>query len=173
MSVPSKHKKHAPSKIIFSLIIVSDSRYEQSVKGLKIEDKTAPMVREILSKSGYELYSVRYVPDSAEHILNVLKNELASNTSVILTSGGTGLSSRDVTIETVTPLFSKRIGGFGELLRFLSYREIGSAAMLTRATAGIIGDKVVFCLPGSPNAVKIALEKLIIPEVGHILAHIS
>ncbi|MHA1238218.1 MAG: MogA/MoaB family molybdenum cofactor biosynthesis protein [Candidatus Odinarchaeia archaeon] len=172
MSVPSEHKKNALSEVIFDVIIVSDSRYRQWVEGLEIEDKTVPIIKEILEGAGHKVNSVSFTPDDRGHILKVFNNALSSVSHSIITSGGTGLSPRDITIETLQPLFSKKIDGFGELLRYLSFNEIKASAMLTRATAGIIDKKVIFCLPGSPNAVRLALEKLILPEIGHILAHV-
>ena len=88
---------------------------------------------------------------------------------VILTLGGTGISSRDVTVEAVSNLFDKRIEGFGELFRRLSYEDIGEAAMLSRAIAGTVSGKVVFCLPGSKNAIELAMQRLILPALGHAL----
>jgi molybdenum cofactor biosynthesis protein B len=92
---------------------------------------------------------------------------------VVITTGGTGLAPRDVTIEAVQPLFQKELPGFGELFRLISYEQIGSSAMLTRASSGLIDNTAIFCLPGSPNAVKLAIEALILPELQHVLLHLS
>jgi molybdenum cofactor biosynthesis protein B len=92
---------------------------------------------------------------------------------VIITTGGTGIAKRDTTYEAVVSMFQKRLDGFGELFRMLSFEEIGSAAMLSRATAGVIGDRVVFLLPGSEAAVRLAMTRLILPELGHIAAQLS
>ena len=94
-------------------------------------------------------------------------------TQVIITTGGTGISARDTTFEAVTALFDKRLDGFGELFRMISFNEIGSAAMMSRATAGTVGRKAIFVLPGSPAAVRLAMEKLIVPELGHIVQQLS
>ena len=92
-----------------------------------------------------------------------------SKITVIVTSGGTGISKRDISTETITPLFDKKIEGFGELFRRFSFEEIGEAAMISRAVAGLVAGKLVFCLPGSKNAVKLALSRLILPGLGHII----
>ncbi|RJS85086.1 molybdenum cofactor biosynthesis protein MoaB, partial [Candidatus Bathyarchaeota archaeon] len=101
-------------------------------------------------------------------VLRMLKSR---KIDVIITCGGTGISPSDVTIEAVRPLLEKELEGFGELFRLLSYQEIGSAALLTRAVAGVSKGKVIFCIPGSPNSVKLSLEKLVIPEAAHIIKH--
>ncbi len=105
-----------------------------------------------------------------DSVKEFLENE---EVEVIITSGGTGLSSQDVTVDTLSPLFDKCLDGFGELFRSLSYEEIGEAAMNTRATAGIIGKKIAFCIPGSTKAMKLALTRLILPGIGHIMWEIN
>ncbi|WEU40928.1 MAG: molybdenum cofactor biosynthesis protein MoaB [Candidatus Odinarchaeum yellowstonii] len=173
MSVPEMHKQGAPSKISFAIVIVSDSRYTQFINGELIDDATTPLIKDLIYKNGFTVHSTHYIPDERSEITKKLIQLLSSNVNVILFSGGTGLAKRDVTVETLEPLFEKKIPGFGELLRNLSYEKISSAAMLTRSTAGILKDKIIFCLPGSPDAVKLALEKLILPECGHILKHLK
>ncbi|MEM2109098.1 MAG: molybdenum cofactor biosynthesis protein B [Candidatus Odinarchaeota archaeon] len=173
MNIPAQHKQDAPTKISFAIVIVSDSRYTQYINGEIINDETTPLMKNILQKNGFTVHSSHYVPDERSEITKQLLQLLASNVNVILFSGGTGLGKRDVTIETLEPLFEKKIPGFGELLRKLSYDQISSSSMLTRSTAGILKDKIIFCLPGSPAAVQLALEKLIIPECGHILKHLK
>jgi molybdenum cofactor biosynthesis protein B len=173
MDVPKKHKHDVPKDISFALVIVSDSRYNQFINGEKINDDTSPLVRNILYKKNYKLNSHQYVPDDKGKITKQLLHLLSSEINVIIFSGGTGLGLRDVTIETIEPLFEKKIPGFGELLRKLSYDKIKSASMLSRATAGILKNKIIYCIPGSPNAAEIALEELIIPESGHILKHLK
>ncbi len=173
MNIPAEHKQGAPSKISFAIVIVSDSRYTQYINGELINDETTPIIKDILHKNGFTIHSTHYIPDERSEITKQLVQLLSSNVDVILFSGGTGLAKRDVTVETLEPLFEKKIPGFGELLRNLSYEKISSAAMLTRSTAGTLKDKIIFCLPGSPDAVRLALEKLIIPECGHILKHLK
>ncbi len=88
---------------------------------------------------------------------------------VIITSGGTGVSHRDITVETISPILEKKLDGFGELFRSLSYQEIGTTSIMSRAIAGVVGGKVILCLPGSPEAAKLAMDKVILPEIGHLV----
>ncbi|MCL4346535.1 MAG: molybdenum cofactor biosynthesis protein MoaB, partial [Candidatus Thermoplasmatota archaeon] len=106
---------------------------------------------------------------STESIRSALYNMLNEKCDVIIFTGGTGITSRDITYESVEPELNKKIPGFGELFRFLSYQEIGSAAMMSRAFAGVVRGKVVFCLPGSPDGVRLAMDRLILPEIGHAI----
>jgi len=173
MSIPAKHKKGAPKEVSFAIVVVSDSRYEESKSGKRTSDKSTPAMVQLLTEAGHRIESVEYVPDSKEHILKIVDKLLNAPVSVIITTGGTGLSPRDITVESIEPLLKKKIPGFGELLRQISFKEIGAATMLTRAVAGIVDETVVFCLPGSPNATRIALTQLIIPEVSHIIKHLK
>ena len=173
--VHEEHKQKAPKKIILALIVVSTSRYEE-LKSKKISsDKTIPIVKKILKKEkSLSLDFAEIIPDSEDHLNNILIKVMKEDTiDAIIFSGGTGLSLKDITYETIEPRLAKKFSGFGELFRNLSYNEIGSSAMLSRAVAGILKshkkNKAVFLLPGSPKAVKLALEALIIPEIGHIL----
>ena len=109
------------------------------------------------------------IPDDTTYIENTLKKLIENNTlDAILFSGGTGITPKDLTYETIEPRLEKKLAGFGEIFRYLSYKEIGSSAMLSRALAGTLKNKIIFLLPGSPNAVKLALKELILPELGHI-----
>ena len=107
------------------------------------------------------------------NIIRQCVNDLINQVDIIVTTGGTGLAPRDVTIEAVERLIEKEIPGFGELFRLISYEQVGSAAMLTRALGGIVENTILFCLPGSPRAVKLAMEALIVPELHHIKVHVS
>jgi molybdenum cofactor biosynthesis protein B len=171
MKVHEEHKKQAPKSINLALIIVSTSRYNEIQASKKSSDKTIPLVKKIIQNYGtVSLVFSEIIPDSSNKIMDVLDKLLKDNSiNAIVFSGGTGLSPKDLTYETLEPLLEKKIDGFGELFRVLSYKEIGSSAMLSRAIAGIIGNKIILLLPGSPNAVKLALDKLIIPELGHII----
>lgn len=164
-----KHKQGAPKKLKYSVLLISDTRFSEFIEGRESTDKSIPLIKEILEQYKQEFISFLIVPDEQEKIREELLNLLKEDNDIIITTGGTGISKRDITIESITPLFEKELEGFGELFRYLSFKEIGPAAMLSRATAGIIDDEVVFCLPGSPNAVKLALENLIIPEAGHLI----
>ncbi|MFX1340205.1 MAG: molybdenum cofactor biosynthesis protein B [Promethearchaeota archaeon] len=171
MKVHEEHKKHAPKHLTIAIIIVSSSRFNELKENKQTSDKTIPLAKEILEN--YENISLLYseiIADSEFQIKETLKKSI-DDTSLhaLIFSGGTGLSKKDITYETIKPLLEKELSGFGELFRFLSYEEIGSSAMLSRAIAGIMKDKAIFLLPGSPNAVKLALNKLILPELGHII----
>ncbi len=156
------HEKIFP--ISLGIITVSSTRTKETdISGLIIKD--------LLSKVNITCNYYDIVPDKKELIIEKLKQALKS-VNCIITHGGTGLTYDDCTIEAIRPLFEKEIEGFGEIFRYLSFLEIGSAAMLSRATAGIFENKLIFCIPGSQKAVQLATEKLIIPEIRHILSHI-
>ncbi|MBR4397417.1 MAG: molybdenum cofactor biosynthesis protein MoaB, partial [Methanobrevibacter sp.] len=127
-------------------------------------------VKEIETR--YTLKSRSLIPDEKEDLLNAIENMVSEDIDVILTTGGTGLDSRDITVETVEALFEKKLDGFGELFRAKSYEEIGAAALLSRATAGIYKKSIIFSMPGSPNAVRTALG-LIIEELPHFVHHVK
>jgi len=168
-----EHKEKAPRYVRFALLTISTSRYNLKQKGESFTDASADLASRILRSSGHEVTVKEVVSDDAEMIRESLER-LVSDVQVeaIISMGGTGITPTDVTIETVTPLLEKELEGFGEAFRRLSYGQIGTAAILTRCTAGVIRGRAVFCLPGSPQAVETALKELIVPEVGHILAHI-
>ncbi len=170
MKVHELHKSKGSEKQDLALIIVSTSRFEEQEKGFPSSDKTIPAVKELLiNYPSINLKFTSIIPDSKEHlkeIFDVLINR--EDLDALIFSGGTGLSPTDVTYESITPHLQKEIQGFGELFRYLSFKEIGSSAMLSRAAGGIHEEKAIFILPGSPNAVKLALNELILPELGHI-----
>ena len=167
MSV-NEHRKASPSAVRCRVITVSDTRDADT-------DKSGRLMMELLADAGHIVAGYEIVKDDKREIENALKKALQDpGTDAILTNGGTGLAMRDVTIETVTPFFDKEIAGFGELFRMLSYQEdIGSAAILSRAAAGTAGSKVIFSVPGSSGAVKLAMKKLILPEAGHIVSELN
>ena len=172
-STPSLHKKGMPAHLHVSVIVVSDSRYSQFTATGETDDVSGNLIKKLAEEYGHSVMSVEYVPDEIDQIQGILKrHESQDDIDLLIFTGGTGLTTRDVTIEAVTPLLKKTLPGFGELFRKLSYDDIGAAAMLTRALAGIFKNKLIFCLPGSPNAVKLAMERLILHEAGHILKHI-
>ncbi|MBO3754194.1 MAG: molybdenum cofactor biosynthesis protein MoaB [Candidatus Brockarchaeota archaeon] len=158
-----EHRKASPRSLVFALVTVSDSRTVET-------DESGRIAEDILKSSGHEVCKRIIVRNDEGEIRRIIE-ELLSNggIDVILTIGGTGLSRRDVTVETVSKTVEKRIEGFGELFRFLSYSEIGTAAMLTRAFAGVVKGKILICLPGSKNAVELAIRRLILPEIGHMV----
>ena len=124
----------------------------------------------VLSK-GHNVSKYELISDNSDMIIDSVNRALDSKTDIIITSGGTGLSSKDITIESLVPLFEKEMPGFGELFRYKSIEQIGSSVILTRAAAGIVKGKVLFCLPGSPAAVELALNEIILPETGHVVKH--
>jgi len=167
------HKKDVPTHFRMSVIVVSDSRYRQFIESGESDDISGNLIKKLAEERGHYVVSVDYVPDEIDQIRGILKKYgTQEDIDLLIFTGGTGLTTRDVTIEAITPLLKKDLPGFGELFRKLSFDKIGPAAMLSRALAGVFDNKVVFCLPGSPNAVKLAMENLILPEVGHILKHV-
>ena len=158
------HRDHAGSAPLgFAVITVSDSRTEAT-------DTGGRKLRELVEAAGHRIDFSRIVRDEFVAIREAVESALeAAGADVILLTGGTGASPRDVTVEAVRPLFERELPGFGELFRMLSFEDVGSAAMLSRATAGIARGKAIFLLPGSPAALALAMEKLILPEARHLL----
>ncbi len=152
-----------PIPITTGIITVSSSRNRET-------DSSGKIIATELGQAGYPVDYYEIVPDQIEQIRIAMDNGLKKCDCLIL-NGGTGLTSDDCTIEAIEPLYEKKIDGFGELFRMKSYEEIGPAAMLSRASAGIIRKHLVFCIPGSNAAVKLAMITLIIPEIRHILTH--
>lgn len=169
------HKPAVNMPYDVGVISISTSRfakYGRVKTPEEAEDISGRIIIDFLRSAGHKIHSYMLISDEAA-IITASVRSLLSNTDVIITTGGTGLAPRDVTIEAVQQMLQKEIPGFGELFRSISYDEIGSSAMLTRATSGIIGNTAIFCLPGSPNAVTLAMEALIVPELPHILLHAS
>ena len=160
-----QHQEQSSDDIICGIITLSDSR-----KSEKLDLSGQYIADEI--KSRYTLKSRIIIPDEKENLIDAINKMSNDDIDVILTNGGTGLNSRDITVETVESLFEKEITGFGELFRAESYKEIGSAALLSRATAGVYNKTIIFSMPGSPNAVKTAMS-LIIDELPHFVHHIK
>jgi molybdenum cofactor biosynthesis protein B len=174
-STPEIHKKDAKKSFSFALITISTSRYEKYGNPASpddAEDLSGKVMKELIEAAGNRVSFYRLVPDEKDSLLDAIFFALESSADIVITSGGTGLAPKDLTIESIATLFEKDIPGFGELFRYKSLEEIGTSVILTRASAGVIKGKAVFCLPGSPNAVKLALSKIIIPEAGHIVRHV-
>jgi molybdopterin adenylyltransferase len=163
-----EHKSEAPKSVNCMVITVSDTRIQET-------DKSGRLMMEMLEGAGHKIVDYCIVKDESVPIQSeILKGCDRGDIDVILTNGGTGIAKRDVTIETVKGLLEKEIVGFGELFRMLSYQEdIGSAAILSRAIAGVVKDKAVFSTPGSTGAVKLAMSKLILPEMGHVVRELK
>jgi molybdenum cofactor biosynthesis protein B len=173
MSETSKeHRKGAPKQVNFVILTISTSRYTKKETGQDFTNPSADLASSLLMAAGHLVIEKELVSDDLIMLRSSL-TRLSENPLVqsIITLGGTGITPTDVTIEAVSPLFDKELPGFGEIFRKLSYDQIGTATILTRCTAGLIRGKCVFCLPGSPQAVETALKALVIPEIGHILAH--
>ena len=160
-----QHQNQSSNEIDCGLITLSDSR-----KSEKLDLSGKYIADEIESK--YTLKSRKLIPDEKKDLINAIEDMIIEDVDVILTNGGTGLAARDITVETVESLFDKKIDGFGELFRAKSFEEIGSAALLSRATAGVYKKTIIFSMPGSPNAVKTALS-LIIDELPHFVHHVK
>jgi molybdopterin adenylyltransferase len=162
-----EHKRKAPKTVRCKIITISDTRNPET-------DKSGSLMKELLEAEGHVVSSYQIVADEREKIGEaVLEGCSDPAIDAVLTNGGTGIALRDVTIETVSALYQKEITGFGELFRMLSYQEdIGPAAMLSRASAGIIQNTAVFSTPGSSGAVRLAMNKLIIPELGHLVSEV-
>mgnify|MGYP001626194980 CR=1 FL=1 len=147
---------------------MSSSRYKLKAEGKPYSDETMDLAVKIIKEREHEIIEGDVVDDDIYMIREVLINAGKKEVDVIIFMGGTGLTSRDVTLEAVRPLLDKEAEGFGEIFRLESYKEIGAAAALTRATAGVYGKKVVLCLPGSPRAVELAL-KIFLDELPHFV----
>ena len=156
------HRRDAPKEVPTSIVTVSDSRTLET-------DTGGALVEEMLGSAGRRVVGRRIVPDEPEAIRAALDQAIAeSDSRAVIFTGGTGVAPRDVTPDTIDPELDRLIPGFGELFRMLSYDDIGSAALLSRALAGLKRGKVVFVIPGSRGAVRLAMEKLIVPELGHL-----
>lgn len=145
-----------------AIITVSDTRTPDT-------DKSGTIIRDVLTAAGHPIVEYRIMPDEPDDVASyVQKLVQRSDCDVVLTNGGTGITRRDATVEAIEPLLDKVLPGFGELFRMLSYQEIGAAAMLSRAIGGVASRTLIFCMPGSSNAVRLAMEKLIVPELPHL-----
>jgi len=158
-----EHKKHAHGTVSCAIITVSTSRTIEN-------DESGKIISDLLKDGGHSVVYYNLVKDDItkirEEINIIMENQ---EMQAMILNGGTGISKKDVTIEAVKPFLEKELKGFGELFRYLSYREIGSPTILSRAMAGVGKGKIIFCLPGSTNACKLAMGKLILPELGHIV----
>jgi molybdenum cofactor biosynthesis protein B len=158
-----KHREASPEGIRVAVLTISDTRTLETDTGGNI-------IAESMRAAGHKVVSRGIVKDDAPRIKEVLEGLLADEgVDAIITTGGTGVSARDTTYEVVSRLIDKKLDGFGEIFRILSYEEVGAAAILSRAVAGAAGTKFVACLPGSTNAVRLATEKLLVPEISHVV----
>ncbi len=157
------HKQHAKHHASCLVITISDTRTGAT-------DTSGQQIITLLQQHGHTVVQKVIVPDEPDEILAILHNGIdRKDIQAIICNGGTGISARDRSYEAIEQVLDKRLDGFGELFRMLSYQDIGSAAMMSRAVAGIAGNTIIFSTPGSKPAVELAMEKLILPELGHIL----
>lgn len=161
-----QHKKDTPGQLSVGVLTVSTTR-------TLVDDKSGAWIAGRAKKEGHTIVLHRVVPDDAATIsAAVLEAITQVSPQALILTGGTGISSKDVTIEAVKPYFKKELSAFGPIFTQLSFEKIDSAALLSRATAGVVGSTIVFCIPGSLNACKLACKALIFPELGHLVKHI-
>jgi len=164
--VPQEHKASAPRAVGCFVLTISDSKTPET-------DTSGQLIRERLAAAGHTVVGHAIVRDEPALVTAVVRKGCADPAvEAFILTGGTGVTSRDSTFEAVEALLDKRLVGFGELFRMLSYAEIGAAAMMSRAQGGVVHGRALFSLPGSPNACRLALEKLILPELGHVLREV-
>ncbi|WP_085992595.1 MogA/MoaB family molybdenum cofactor biosynthesis protein [Oceanobacillus senegalensis] len=163
----SKHRKEAKANVRCAVLTVSDTRMKET-------DKSGKRIMDLLIENDHQVPLYRIVPDDKEQIRMIVEKAMYSDKlEAVIINGGTGIAYRDVTIESVEPLFDKHLPGFGELFRFLSFQyDIGTASILSRATCGVANNCLIFSIPGSTGAVTLAMEKLILPEIGHMVKEI-
>ncbi len=165
-SVPQEHKAHAPASVGCFVLTISDSKTPET-------DTSGALIRELVNAAGHRITGHAIVKDEPDQVAAVIRSGCAApSVEAFILTGGTGITSRDSTYEAIEALLDKRLAGFGELFRMLSYQEVGAAAMLSRAQGGVVQGRVLFSLPGSPNACRLALEKLIIPELPHLIREV-
>lgn len=166
-SAVAEHKARGPASVGCGVITCSDTRTPET-------DKSGQLIQELLRQQGHHIPLYAVVKEEPEEVRKLLER-LGQNTQVgaVIFNGGTGISQRDTTFEAIDGLLEKRLVGFGEIFRYLSYKDIGSSAILSRATAGLYKGKVVFLIPGSSGAVRLAMEQLILPELPHIVGEMQ
>ncbi len=162
-----EHEEHAPRRVSCLVITCSDTRTVDT-------DTSGQLIRRLLSEHGHQVVGYHLIKDEPEEIRRLNEAAAADDAvQAIIINGGTGLSRRDSTFEAIDGMLEKRLDGFGELFRYLSYKEIGSSSMMSRATAGLVRGRIVFSTPGSESAVRLAMEQLILPELGHIVRELT
>ena len=161
-SVAEHHQKAmTQGSVAIAIVTVSDSRTPET-------DTSGQLIRRLAEAAGHQIVDHRIVKDEPDQVARVLDDFAAGTARLIIFNGGTGISQRDRTYDVISKALEKPLPGFGEIFRMLSYAEVGAAAMLSRATAGVYHNRVVISVPGSPNAVQLAMEKLILPEIQHL-----
>ena len=166
-ATPREHKAHAPGSVGCWVVTISDTKTPET-------DTSGALIRELLNAGGHRVIGSSLVRDEPAEVQRVVREACrAERVQAVILTGGTGITSRDSTFEAVEALLDKRLPGFGELFRMLSWQEVGAAAMLSRAQMGVHARRIVVSLPGSPNACRLALEKLLVPELGHLVREVS
>jgi molybdenum cofactor biosynthesis protein B len=169
MTTPThhEHKQHAPTRIGCAVITCSDTRTPDT-------DTSGQLIMRLLKEQGHEVVAYHLIKDEPAQIRSKVEEACANRqVQAIVINGGTGIARRDSTFEAVDGMLEKRLDGFGEIFRFLTYQEIGSPAIISRATAGIVKGRVLFSTPGSEHAVRLAMEKLILHEIGHLVRELT
>ena len=169
MATPShhEHKDHAPGSIGCMVITCSDTRTPDT-------DTSGQLIRKLLEERAHSIVGYHVAKDDPAQIqLWIARGAVNDAVQAIIINGGTGISRRDSTFEAVDEMLEKRLDGFGEIFRYLTYQDIGSPAIMSRATAGVIKGRILFSIPGSENAVRLAMEKLILPELGHLVKELT
>jgi len=156
-----RHKKNAPESVKAAVVTVSDTRTME-------DDLSGAIIKDILTENGHQVVEYDVIRDDVGIIREKINRILSSDVDIIIMNGGTGVSKRDVTVEALEGLIEKELPGFGELFRYLSYKEIGTTAILSRAFAGVSKEKAIICLPGSKNAVTLGMN-FIVGELGHLV----
>jgi molybdopterin adenylyltransferase len=162
-------KEHKKEIRLVNLVVItlSDSRTIAT-------DDSGHIIKKMFESDGHKVIDHIIIPDDKKELEKSIKKYLKNkNVEIIVTNGGTGVAKRDITVDVIEKLFDKKITAFSTIFTMLSFDDIGSAALVSRATAGIVGKKVIFCLPGSPKAVELGLKKIILPEVSHLVGHLN
>jgi len=166
-STPLEHRATAPRSVGCWVLTISDTKTPET-------DTSGALIRKLLLDAGHEVVGSTIVRDEPKDVQRVIREACATDAvRAVIATGGTGITSRDSTYEAIEALLDKRLPGFGELFRMLSYEEVGASAMLSRAQLGIHARRIIVSLPGSPNACRLALEKLLIPELPHLIREVS
>lgn len=164
---PTEHKAHAPLRLSCVVITCSDTRDSNT-------DTSGQLMMRLLKEQGHQVAGYHVIKDEPAHIRTLIEQAAhMESVQAILVNGGTGISRRDSTFEAVDAMLEKRLVGFGEIFRYLTFKDIGSPAIMTRATAGIYNGRAIFSTPGSESAVRLAMESLILPEIGHIVQQLT
>jgi len=166
-STPEEHKAHAPRAVGCWVLTISDTKTTET-------DASGALIRSLVEAAGHRVVGATIVRDEPGDVRELVREACADpDVRVVIATGGTGITARDSTFEAIEGLLEKRLPGFGELFRMLSYQEVGAAAMLSRAQMGVHARRIVVSLPGSPNACRLALEKLLLPELSHLVREVS